>query len=88
VVVDVGCAARAVVAVNSLAWEIISKHLDIKGARRLTRVTVVLVLVELALCDLDVALGNDLVEGVCSAAEDLAGVAVAVDVLVRMCRIR
>ncbi len=41
------------------------------------------VCVELTLGDLDVVFGDDLVEGVGSAAEDLAGIAVAASLLVR-----
>ena len=48
-----------------------------QGGRR-TGITVVGVLLRAALCDLEVVLRDDLVEGVSAAAELLAGVAVAV----------
>lgn len=48
-----------------------------KGESGCTGVAVVGVLFSVALCDVQVVLGDDLVEGVGAAAELLAGVAVA-----------
>ena len=54
---------------------------DTKNGGKSTRVTLVGISLDFALCDFQVALVGYLVEGVLAAAEDLAGVAVAVVVL-------
>lgn len=51
------------------------------GWFKLTGISLVSVHLEIALCQLKVGLWNDLVEGEFAAAEDLAGAAVAEDVL-------
>lgn len=55
------------------------QHLILMISRNLTGITVIGVGVQLALCDLNVLLRDDLVEGIGSSGKNLAGVAVAED---------
>ncbi len=51
------------------------------GWGRNTRVAVILVYLHITLCDLEVVLGNDLVEGISSSSELLASVTMALSLL-------